>query len=566
MTVFTGETSAEAAKSSFNNTRFNSTDLAVNNDNQETGSVYYYLNIAGTDGQTIVKGLNRGNTNYDYAFWQAEQAVNELQGNYANYNESGRETVVVFMTDGAPSHYNGYRSNGNAADYLPDTEREYPDTNSYPEYSSNNVKGTWYNYIANNDNRYATDLANSVSSLHAVGFDLAHGGFSSYQWTEEELTSVLEGLVADRTLPVMAASDRDALYDFYQSLAMQIKYAGTNAKVTDTIKSDFTLLTTQNTGTAGGEQGALSQPPKIEVRAYDLWSKAETPDEDLIGTRKDEGTPLETVSFSNDGQQAFSDKVENGSRNIMTSAPDGSVTIAAQSFTYTKDASGVERFVWNIGNITDQEMALSYYAYLKGSMEGKRDGGVYDTNENAVLEYVDINGDYANQTFPLPKVNWQGAITTIQYYLVNEDGHPVNENGVVIPFANRIVVGDGEIRTFNLNDSLTVNGSGYTPVGYELYNPDARYTVQANSDGSGSLMIEDTKAISGSSEITTRRIDEDEDNYTATAVPATPVCSAGSQKQFQWEQRLSVPPNAVPIHATGFSFSTSLPAILHVHY
>ena len=517
MTVFTGVDNAENAKTSFNGTDITGKPRA--SEPEDTG-VDYTLTIKDENGNQVVKGINRGNTNYDYAFWQAQQAVQELQQDYQNtnrvsYAQSGRETYVVFMTDGAPSHYNNKNANGgDDRDYYPGQ-----DSNTYTE--GNYDTDSWTNYLLSTDNVYANELYQKVGgNFYSIGFDLANGGFGDFSWTNSwaDLENVLAGMVANQTIPVMTTADRDELNAFYQSLAMQIKYAGTNARVTDTIKSDFTLLTTQTTGTAGGTQGTLTSAPVIEVRAYDLWTKADTSDENLIGTRKDGGTALETVTFSDDGQQAFSDKIGNGQENIMTIAPDGSVTIAAQSFTYTKDVSGTERFVWNIGNITDQEVALSYYAYLKGSMEGDRDGGVYDTNESAVLEYVDINGDFATQTFPLPKVNWQGAITTIQYYLVNEDGYPVNENGVVIPFANRFVVGQGATRTFNLNDSLTVNGAGYTPAGYEMYNPGARYTVQANSDGTGSLTIDDNKTISGLKEVTTRRFDEDEDNYTATAV------------------------------------------------
>lgn len=517
MTVFTGVDNAENAKTSFNGTDITGEPRA--SESGDTG-VDYTLTITGENGNQVVKGINRGNTNYDYAFWQAQQAVQELQQDYQNtngvsYAQSGRETYVVFMTDGAPSHYNNKNANGgDDRDYYPGQKR-----NTYTE--GNYDTDSWTNYLLSTDNVYANELYQKVGgNFYSIGFDLANGGFGDFSWTNSwaDLENVLAGMVANQTIPVMTTADRDELNAFYQSLAMQIKYAGTNARVTDIIKSDFTLLTTQTTGTAGGTQGTLTSAPVIEVRAYDLWTKADTSDENLIGTRKDGGTALETVTFSGDGQQAFSDKIGNGQENIMSIAPDGSVTIAAQSFTYTKDASGTERFVWNIGNITDQEVALSYYAYLKGSMEGDRDGGVYDTNESAVLEYVDINGDFATQTFPLPKVNWQGAITTIQYYLVNEEGYPVNENGVVIPFANRVVVGQGATRTFNLNDSLTINGAGYTPGGYVMYNQDARYTVQANSDGTGSLTIDDNKTISGSKEVTTRRFDEDEDNYTATAV------------------------------------------------
>ena len=101
---------------------------------------------------------------------------------------------------------------------------------------------------------------------------------------------------------------------------------------------------------------------------------------------------------------------------------------------------------------------------------------------------------------------------------MNENGQPVNTNGVVIPFANRITVDSSSTRTINWNETLTVNGSGYVPDGYTMYNPDARYTVTAKSDGTGSLTIDDTKYITGTQNITTRRVDTDTDNYAATTV------------------------------------------------
>lgn len=462
----------------------------------------YNLKIVDENGTTLVNGGNRGNTNYDYAFYQAQEAVRNLQGSYKDYANSGRETYVVFMTDGAPSHYNKENCNGGSGrDYWPDST-----SNTYNlAYNTSN----WTEYITQHDNTYANTLYQMVGgNFYAFGFDLANGGFGDYVGNEETLTQVLAGMVKDATIPVMATSDKAELTKFYKSLATQIKYAGTNARVTDTVDSNFTLQTT-SFGTD------TKTPSAITVTAYDLYTKAETTDSSLIGTRKGTSTTLETVTFNEAGTEAYSDEL-NG--NIMTTDADGSVTIAAQYFTYTKDADGVEKFVWNIGDITDKEVALSYYAYLKGSMEGTCAKGVYYTNERATLEYVDINGKHATKEFPKPNVNWGGAITTIEYYLVNEDGKPVNNNKMVIPFANRIKVGDATTRTFNWNESLTVNGSGYVPAGYDMYNTKARYTVKANSDGSGSLEISDTKTITNSKEVTTKRVDTDADNYASTAV------------------------------------------------
>ena len=124
----------------------------------------------------------------------------------------------------------------------------------------------------------------------------------------------------------------------------------------------------------------------------------------------------------------------------MTTATDGTVTIDAYYFTYTKTPEGVETFKWRLGNITDQEVVLSFYAYLKGALEGERAKGLYYTNKKATLEYIDVNDKHATQEFPVPAVAWGGASTAYEFYLVNDDGQPCDRNGTVIPFANRIII------------------------------------------------------------------------------------------------------------------------------
>ena len=463
MTVFTNIKDYNKAATSFAGT-------SVTGTANGTGATYN-LKVVNENGETLVNGGNRGNTNYDYAFYQAQQTVGELQAQYKDYANSGRETYVVFMTDGAPSHYNKQNCNGGSGrDYWPDSTSSTYDLS----YTTSN----WTKYITNNGNTYANTLYQMVGgNFYAFGFDLANGGFSDYVGNEETLTQVLAGMVTNATIPVMATSDKETLTNFYKSLANQIKYAGTNAQVTDTVDSNFTLQTT-SFGTD------TQTPSEITVTAYDLYTKAETSDNSLIGTRKGTSTTLETVTFNENGTEAYSDQLGTNN-NIMTTDADGSVTIAAQYFTYTKDAAGVEKFVWNIGDITDKEVALSYYAYLKGSMEGTCAEGVYYTNESATLEYVDINGKYATKEFPKPAVAWGGASTSFEYYLVNYKGEPVNRAGQVVPFANRIVL-YGDTVALNLNQDVTIpaqsiNAADYLPEGYFLYDVNASYTVNTAS-------------------------------------------------------------------------------------
>lgn len=520
-TVFTDVQDANSANNAFANTKF--TNYTV------TGtSVAYDLQIGDTNGSVKASGRNRGNTNYDYAFAQANAAVNELKQKYTGgvqaYEASGRETVVVFMTDGAPSHYNNNRLNGSRKDYQYDTKTVYESVGAYNGDGEDSA-GTWLEFITK-PNTYAQTLNGNINDFYAVGFDLNHGGFGDFSWTQEELKPVLEGLAGENSVEVELAENGTALQEFYKSLATQIKYAGTNAQVTDTVDSNFTLQTTSfGTTLQTTSFGTDTQTPsEITVTAYDLYTKAETSDNSLIGTRKGTSTTLETVTFNENGTEAYSDQLGTNN-NIMTTDADGSVTIAAQYFTYTKDAAGVEKFVWNIGDITDKEVALSYYAYLKGSMEGTCAEGVYYTNESATLEYVDINGKYATKEFPKPAVAWGGASTSFEYYLVNYKGEPVNRAGQVVPFANRIVL-YGDTVALNLNQDVTIpaqsiNAADYLPEGYFLYDVNASYTVNTAS----SSELERGITVSDPSEDAKKTTGEGSAQVTQTGAQTTIVVS-----------------------------------------
>lgn len=481
-TVFTNVQDAATANKVFDDTKFTYYNV-------DGTSVDYSLQIGSLNGQ-VSSGINRGNTNYDYAFAEANAAVTQLKNSYGGdfaYEDTGRETIVVFMTDGAPSHYNGNRLNGGHADTLYGTDTTYAAVGAYNGNEPDNAD-TWLEYIKN-PNTYAETLNSNIDSFYAVGFDLNHGGFGSYSWSQGDLQPVLEGLAGKNSVDVELVENGSALQEFYRSLANQIMFAGTDAVVTDTINSNFTLQTTQTTGTGGADatHGTLTDAPTIEVTSYELYTKATAPDENLIGTRTGDSSILEKVTFSEDGTAASSDQLGDS---IMTTDSDGNVTIEAKYFTYTKevsaDGTAVEKFVWNIGDITDDEVVLSYYAYLTGSMEGTREkGDVYYTNEGATLEYVDINGNYAKKDYPMPAVAWGGASTSFEYYLVNEKGEPVNRAGQKVPFANRIVI-YGDTEALNLNQDATIpaqniEASKYLPEGYYLYDVNAYYTVNTAS-------------------------------------------------------------------------------------
>lgn len=515
-TLVLGTKDAAIIKNTINNIRVLADDAL----NRGTSSTGYYLSFDG--GRTY--GENYGNTNYDHAFMQTADAIAALKKAYENenegtYAESGRQIYVIFMTDGAPSNYDGVYYNyktGDRADVnctwvnANGQEVTYTMGNRNAQYN----QADWFKYIAGsaynattqtitgNPLYWADQVYNTpgVADIISVGFDLDNGGFSSMVFTEAAgtpLAKVLEKLVTGKTLTVHSADDQAGMKEIYDKLATKLRYAGTSANVADEIDPDFTLQMSNFTGTAGQGIGQVNiaekgYTPSITIKTYDLYSKTETKDPALIGTRKGTSQNIETVTFNADGTVATSDKKDG---NILRTEADGTVVIEALYFTYTKTPEGVETFKWNIGNITDKEIALSYFAYLKGSLEGKEPDGLKYTNEGATLDYIDINGDHAQQIFPIPAVAWGGASTSYEFYLVNDSGLPCDREGNEIPFANRIIITGPYFQELYLNQSdeeiaQEIIAVKVLPAGYTLYDDTAKYTVQtASGKNQGSLTI-----------------------------------------------------------------------------
>ena len=508
-THFTSYTNGEIAKAIIN-------QLEIRG--ELSGSTVNYT----ITGMNLSNGAAQGGTNYDHAFFETAAAINQIKENYAashegaSYDESGREIYVVFMTDGAPDHYNQlyYKTRKeeqfdyhalykNSTDVFSEEyfkEHEVPDYTGYVQRqkpngyylpTSNMDNRQWIDWIQQ-DSLYAAEQVakmEGVNSISAVGFDLENGGFGGFTFGEAVLEPVLKNLAGENSCEILLTSDTDEMNQFYANLAAKIRMAGTSAQVTDTIGKDFTLQTAKYSG-SGNKTAELATPPSIKVVAYDLYAKTENAKDedgnDLTGERKGTSTVIEEVRFNDDGTAAYSNRIDEGTRNIMSVAQDGTVVIEAEYFTYEKDLTGVETFEWKIGDITDKEITLKFDAYLKGALEGEAEQGIYYTNEEAVLEYIDINEKYAKQIFDVPHVNWGGASTTIRFYLVNKDGKPVNHAGDVVPWANRIYVGEPVNVHLNLNADLTIpaytiEAAAYVPGEYFLYDHEAEYTVQTAS-------------------------------------------------------------------------------------
>ena len=508
-----------------------------------------------------------GGTNYDYAFQQAYALAERL------HSERGNRVYIVFMTDGVPTHYNGvyYKSRSNTdltammnyIDPVTGAESRYTSTGndrngndidstatkSITVYYNDGTTGTknvtynkgWSDYVTGNKNGWAEKVKalDYVAHVYAIGFGMKNGSVTQGATTSmptlnnvnggtyyipSDVTHATLSHIATDAASHFEADNEEELSKLYASLATQIKFAGTEAVVKDMVDQDFSVQMLPYVLDNNGNQIALKTLPSITIRTYDLYPRGTVIDEvDVTGKRTGTSQEIETVTFAVvDGKlEAYSNVIGAGV-NILTIDAVGNMVINAKNFTYTKNAAtSEEHFEWSIGNITDKEIALAYDAYLEGSMTGECPEDIYFTNEEATLEYVDIYGYYAKKVFPIPGVAWGGATTTIRFYLVNENGEPVNRNGVVIPWENRVYVGEPVTVALNLNADLTIDAqkieaAAHVPAQFFLYDQNAFYTVQTSSS-------ED--AITGS--ITPS--DPSADAYKTTGTAPNAVTQTGAQ-------------------------------------
>lgn len=392
--------------------------------------------------QNILDTIDRLDTNagtdYDFAFSGADDVLDHALDN--------REKYVVFMTDGAPSKYNGYT---------------VPSTNS----------STFERQVNYNDLTTAETVKNQGVTVYTIGFAMDEGNspYDDVWFSGTDCQNILKKIATDDNHYINASNGQD-LQEAFESIGSSLRKAGTEAVVTDEIGSAYTLQKTTSQG--------FDTTPVIEVKSYEL---------DENGSRTGEPTVIETVTFGNNGTPATSSV-----KGQLTVENNGSFD--AQYFSYDVSGRGdnkTETFTWNIGDINNTEIVLSYYVYLKGSMTGERGDGIYPTNESAVLDYVNYLGHDAQRTFERPVLPWGAATVTYEFYLVNEQGQPVNSEGTVIPFERRVKVVSPQTERFNWNNQTEIDASikadDYVPDGYTLHISDARFTAYAVSSGNGRM-------------------------------------------------------------------------------
>ena len=459
-------------------------------------------------------------TNYDYAFDATYQLGQAILAQNAQDGEE-RDLFVIFMSDGAPFQYNYFSSQSEAANWnnwlqgtVTDNMRDTNAHNYFYNGSGNKhrmaeaIKGNpdeMYTVIRKDSTKnyggqqYMTQLPGLGATMYSIGFCLAQ----DKQITVESMEYVLKNISSDPTKFYYKVNTADELSSAFTAIGNEIAYAATNARFVDTMGADYDLRMASSTyKLSDGTTKTIT--PEITVRAYDIYTAADGVEASVIGKRKGTSTVLEKVTFNGDGTEAHSNMK---SGNILI---DG--VICANTFWYNTTGRAVsidtngdgtkdydlasETFYWKMGTINQTELALSYYVYLTGSMEGTRERGSYPTNESATLYYTNWLGNEAKKDTVSPVLAWKSANVSYAFYLVNENGEIIvnKTTGQTGSFANKVAVTNPVVFSeVLLNSGAEVNAniiaSKVLPEGYTLYDTEAAYNVQINSNSTGGWKI-----------------------------------------------------------------------------
>lgn len=90
------------------------------------------------------------------------------------------------------------------------------------------------------------------------------------------------------------------------------------------------------------------------------------------------------------------------------------------------------RINWTVGNVREGDNPIMKYKVTVKEGCNPSTNEVLDANKEATFSYKNYLGEDTVGTFPVPKVTVGGGNILVHYYLVNDQGQPINENGAVV--------------------------------------------------------------------------------------------------------------------------------------
>ena len=457
-----------------------------------------------------VRNATQNGTDWDHSL---EKCYNLL--NAARQKEGyDRPQFCVFMSDGEPGVYR-YSQNqttrlnyGTPSGWVTGNSRG---TSYRYEYWSTKMKGegvTVFSVMLNADGALAQFLMNDVAGPAKEETTDSGATMSKIYDGKADFSEIGD----DDYFFMVTKEQAQYMTTVFSALGSRISQAATDVEVEDVISKDFELIfDIPNVKDEGNPVLTPNQTGGykeffIEVLEYELDSNHKR-----IWVEADKSYKYTTdirIYLDSQGAYYYNDINEKARYQPYNAADGTGVTVEWNTngenktlksiecayFTYVAAVdNGNGKFNWKTDALNQEsEIALRYFAYLKDSLEKMYDNlegnelkaQSYQTNTYAVITYTNHLDNKCTQTFPVPQLTWSGAQVSYVFYLVNEDGLPVNKSGQVVDFANATEVTQVFEHPVVWNDadgvySLEIDTAAKDrlPDYYKLYDENARYDI-----------------------------------------------------------------------------------------
>ena len=94
--------------------------------------------------------------------------------------------------------------------------------------------------------------------------------------------------------------------------------------------------------------------------------------------------------------------------------------------------AAARRINWTVGSVREGDNPIMKYKVTVKEGYSPSTNEVLDANKEATFSYKNYLGEDTVGTFPVPQVTVGGGNILVHYYLVNDQGKPINENGAVV--------------------------------------------------------------------------------------------------------------------------------------
>lgn len=327
-----------------------------------------------------------GGTNQQAGIYKAQQLLDSDSpvGNLKN---------IVILSDGVPTY--SYAITGSITctrDAYVERDSKYVDY----VYATMDVDWSTANIVCNHNNRIGSGYGIGVKKQSGLSVNSC-GVYSSY---------ISHGIAT-----IWEAKQAKATGTTIFSVALQVGTEGENilkACATDPTKGYY----------------AIGQNDDVETKL----NAAFTAIAGSIAIAAKAGTVADTMgdevqlSFSDAAPVITNDKA-------VYDAGNADVYISQGSATYDANA---RRINWTVGNVSEGDNPIMKYKVTVKEGHNPPTGKVLDANKEATFSYKNYLGEDTVGTFPVPQVTVGGGNILVHYYLVNDQGQPINENGAVV--------------------------------------------------------------------------------------------------------------------------------------